>query len=331
MQTLIEKFPFQLRDAVEAVAQIHILPHDFEIRNICIFGMGGSGIGGKFVKDMLCSTSKLPIEVYNGYEIPKFIDKHTLVIASSYSGNTEETVSNVQALLSSQAKIVCITSGGALLDIAKHNSLEFVQLPSGSRSPRAFLGYSIVCQLGVLKELKLIDSSVLEQVKVAIDLLIFEQEDIKVKSHQIAQSMAHKLPLMYTSERMESVSIRWRQQINENAKMLCHQLVFPEMNHNEIEGWNSAQDKTLVVLLRNKDDHKRNQLRFEIVKDQLKHKTSSIIEIYSKGQSLVEKMMYLTHFGDWVSYYLAVVQHIDPISIGMIDHLKNELSKNENL
>ena len=103
------------------------------------------------------------------------------------------------------------------------------------------------------------------------------------------------------------------------------------MNHNEIEGWNSAQDKTLVVLLRNKDDHKRNQLRFEIVKDQLKHKTSSIIEIYSKGQSLVEKMMYLTHFGDWVSYYLAVVQHIDPISIGMIDHLKNELSKNENL
>ena len=123
-------------------------------------------------------------------------------------------------------------------------------MPKWIKVTKGFSGLLYRLSTRRTEELKLIDSSVLEQVKVAIDLLIFEQEDIKVKSHQIAQSMAHKLPLMYTSERMESVSIRWRQQINENAKMLCHQLVFPEMNHNEIEGWNSAQDKTLVVLLK---------------------------------------------------------------------------------
>ncbi|MEZ4909708.1 MAG: bifunctional phosphoglucose/phosphomannose isomerase [Saprospiraceae bacterium] len=329
MYSLIENFPTQLRQALSQVSNVSILPPEYEIRNICIFGMGGSAIGAKFVKDILKPYCPLPIEIVSGYEVPEYINVHTLVLASSYSGNTEEILSCIRSILSKNAKVVCITSGGSLLKLAEENGLEYVKLPGGSKSPRAFLGVSMVCQLAVLVDLQLAPSSCFEQIRVGADLLSFEQDDIKQKANSIAQALQGKTPMIYTSERMESVAIRWRQQMNENGKILCGHHVIPEMNHNEIVGWEFLQNNTIIILIRNRDDFRRNAQRFDIIKSQLQKKTSSLIEIFSKGQSTIEKMLYLAHLGDWVSYFLAIQNDVDPVEIKMIDYLKDELSKNE--
>lgn len=329
MYSLIENFPAQLRQAISQAKNINILIPETEIRNICIFGMGGSAIGGKFVKDMVKPYCPLPIEIISGYEVPEYIDHHTLVIASSYSGNTEETIRCVKSVLEKNAKIVCITSGGTLLKLAEEKGLEYIQLPGGSKSPRAFLGVSMVCVLAVLVDLDLVPYSCIEQMKTGADLLSFEQDDIKQKAENIAANLLGKTPMIYSSERMESVAIRWRQQINENSKMLCGHHIIPEMNHNEIVGWEFLHNNTIIILLRNRDDFKRNAQRMDIIKTLLQKKTSSIIEIYSKGQSTVEKMLYLAHLGDWVSYFLAIQNQVDPTEIKMIDYLKEELSKSE--
>ena len=135
------------------------------------------------------------------------------------------------------------------------------------------------------------------------------------------------MPVMYTTDRAESIGVRWRQQINENSKMLCWHHVLPEMNHNELVGWKSKHEDLAVIFLRNRDDLKRNQVRMDITKQIVGQYASTVIEIYSKGQSLTEKLMYMVHLGDWVSWHLAQLNNVDASEIMVIDQLKKELDK----
>lgn len=327
MNKMIARFPDQLAEALDIAENIVLKKKGAAPRSIFITGMGGSAIGGNFVQEFARPLCKLPILVGKGYQAPAWAGKYTLAICSSYSGNTEETLSTFEQLLKSGAQVVCIASGGKLIERAKEEGLDYVLLPSGWSSPRACLGYSLVAQLGVLRAAKLLPAKIFNQLRAARQLLIRDDAAVQKTAHKIAGFLVDKTPVIYASDVLEPVAIRWRQQINENSKMLAWHHVLPEMNHNELVGWRNNRPDLAVIWLRNRDDFERTAVRTDICKEIVEHFTGSSIELWSKGKSPIEKALYLVYLGDWVSYYLAELRNVDPVEIKVIDYLKEELSK----
>jgi glucose/mannose-6-phosphate isomerase len=327
MDQLIQRFPAQVIEALEIGENATLNPHSSQINKIYVAGLGGSGIGANFVQEFTKDEIKVPYLIGKGYDNPAYIDQHTLYIASSYSGNTEETLTALAKVQSSGAKIVVITSGGKLLALAKENGYDYVQVPGNWPSPRACLGFSMVSQLYVLYKLGFISKTAIDQVKVSVDLIKYDQDEIKDKAKKIAEILHGKIPIIYVSDRMESVALRLRQQINENSKFLAWHHVIPEMNHNELVGWKDINENVAVVFFRNKDDYNRNAIRMDINKEIISKLSSTTVEIFSKGNSLVEKSVYLVHLGDWISWYLAELRGVDALEVNVIDYLKGELAK----
>ncbi len=327
MFEMIKSFPAQLEEALIVASQSKINQSSQSFNKIFISGMGGSGIGAEFVSSFIKTQCSLPVLVSKSYSIPAFVDKHTLVLVSSYSGNTEETISCLQQVLQTDAKIICITSGGEILKLAKQHQLDYICLPENWSSPRACLGYSIVAQLYALQVLNLIPATVLKELNDSIQFLKSESPEIQEKAKQLAQFLQKKLIVIYCADSIEPVAVRCRQQINENSKMLCWHHVLPEMNHNELVGWRWNQDALAVLILRNANDHIRIQARFELTKEIVSHYSSAVIELYSKGNNLIERSFYLVHVLDYLSVFLADHNKVDAIEVRVIDFLKNELSK----
>lgn len=327
MDKLIARFPDQLAEAMAIGEESTITPHDLEINKVYVAGLGGSGIGANFVSEFIKGECPLPYNVGKGYSIPKYVDKNTLAICSSYSGNTEETLYSFDEILKTGAKIIIVSSGGKLIQEARDRGLDYIKIPDNWPSPRACLGYSVVQQLYILNKLGFISDNFKSELKAAIDLIKYDIDDIQEAAQKVADRIHDKVPVIYTTDRMESVAVRFRQQINENAKMLCWHHVIPEMNHNELVGWTEKHDNLAVVYLRNHDDFKRNQKRIEINQDIIQKYCDTIIDIFSKGNSLIEKAIYLVHLGDWISWYLSVHKGADAIEVNVIDYLKSELAK----
>lgn len=327
MNKMIARFSEQLDEALKIAEKVSLKKHSAPFRSVFISGLGGSGIGGNFVQEFVRPYCKLPVVVSKGYQAPAWVNKHTLAICSSYSGNTEETLSTLDQLLGTGAKIVCVSSGGKLIELAKSHGLDYVRLPTGWSSPRACLGYSVVTQLGVLRAAGLIPLKLFTQVKNAQKLLNRDDADIQKKAKKIAGFLVDKTPVLYIADNMEAVAVRWRQQINENAKMLAWHHVVPEMNHNELVGWRNNRPDVAVIWLRNRDDFHRTSVRMDINKEIVEHFTATSIEVWSKGKSPIEKAFYLVYLGDWMSYFLAEIRDVDPVEIKVIDYLKGELAK----
>lgn len=327
MDQLIQRFPAQLTEALEIGENAVINPPAEPINKVFVAGMGGSGIGADFVAEFIVNECKVPYLVGKGYDIPSYIDQNTLYIASSYSGNTEETLNSLAQAEQVGCKIVIIASGGKLVQIAKEKNYDCIIVPGDWPSPRACLGFSLVQQLYILYKLNFISKTVINEIKSSIDLIKYDQDEIKNKAETVAKLIHGKIPVIYTTDRMESVAVRLRQQINENSKALCWHHVFPEMNHNELVGWTEKNDDIAVLFLRNKDDFKRNAIRMDICKDIFTKYTNTIIEIFSKGQTLVERSIYLVHLGDWITWYLSQLRGADAIEVNVINYLKNELAK----
>jgi len=326
MKTLIEQFPSQMEEAMAIGIASNITPAKSKIRNIVVTGLGGSGIGGNLVSELVAQQLKVPMLVNKDYHLPAFINKYTLVIVSSYSGNTEETLSAMQIAFSKDAKVVCVSSGGETISFAKKNNLDYIIVPSGN-PPRSCLGYSAIQQLFILNKLKLIKKTFQKELKASIKLLTRKQKAMKVEAEKVAKKLQNRIPIIYTVADFESVAVRFRQQINENSKMLCWHHVVPEMNHNELVGWRKESNDWAVVYLRNETDFERNQKRIEINKEVIKNYTQNIIEIWSKGKSKTERVFYLIHLTDWVSLFLSEMNEVDIMDIKVIDHLKNTLAK----
>ena len=327
MDQLISRFPEQLLEALEIGEKAQINAPTVELNKVYVAGLGGSGIGADLVKTFIRAESPIPYTVGKGYSIPQYVDNHTLAICSSYSGNTEETLNSFRQMQKTGAKIVVVSAGGKLIEEAKQNGYDYIQVPGNWPSPRACLGYSIIQQLFIMHKLGFIDGSFKHEVKAAVDLIKFDKDAIHDSAKQVAERIHTKKPVIYATDRMEAVAVRLRQQINENAKMLCWHHVIPEMNHNELVGWTEKQEDLAVIYLRNRDDYKRNQVRMDINQDIISKYTDTIIEIYSKGTSLIEKAIYLVHLGDWISWYLSVHKGADAVEIKVIDYLKSELAK----
>lgn len=327
MDQLVARFTEQLKEALEIGRAANITKPETPFKNVFVSGLGGSGIGGNFAYEFVRDELKIPFVVSKSYDIPAFVGHGTLAIASSYSGNTEETLSAMEQMLASGATIIVVSSGGKLIEIAKAKGLDYIKVPDNWPSPRACLGYSIVQQLFILHKTGLVSDHAIKGIEASIPMLDAEMEDIQSKAKMIAQMLIGKIPVIYTTDRMESVAVRFRQQIDENAKMLCWHHVVPEMNHNELVGWRIKNDDLAVIFFRNKDDHSRNQVRIDINKEIISHYTSTMIEVFSKGNSLVERSMYFVNLGDWISVYLAELRGVDSIEVKVIDFLKGELGK----
>ena len=322
----INDFSNHLREAIEIANNTTLSPYTKEIRNILICGLGGSGIGGTIVSDIISSKINIPIAATKDYSIPNFVNEHTLVIANSYSGNTEETLYALEKCQARGAEIAVITSGGKLKTIAEENKYNNIIIP-GNQPPRAMFGYAFTELFFMLNHYGIINDSFKSDFDKAITLMDTEKMDIQKQAMNLAKKMYKQTPVIYVAKGFEGVAVRFRQQLNENSKMLGWHNVVPEMNHNELLGWRTNVDDLAVVYFRNKCDYDRNQIRMDINKKVISKFTSNITEIWSKGDSLIENSLYHISVGDWTSWYLSDMNNVDAIEIDVIDFLKGELAK----
>jgi glucose/mannose-6-phosphate isomerase len=326
MNDYINDFTNHLTDAISIANNTPLTPCNKEIRNVLICGLGGSGIGGTIVADIVSPKVNIPIAATKDYSIPDFVNEHTLVIANSYSGNTEETLFALEKCQAKGAEIAVITSGGKLKTIAEENNYTKIIIP-GNQPPRAMFGYAFTELFFMLNHYNLIDDSFKSDFEKAIALLDTEKSDIQKQAMDLAKKIYKQTPVIYVANGFEGVAVRFRQQINENSKMLCWHHVVPEMNHNELLGWRTNVDDLAVVYFRNKCDYERNQIRMDINKKVISKYTDNISEIWSKGDSVIENSLYHINLGDWVSWYLSEMNNVDAIEIDVINFLKGELGK----
>jgi glucose/mannose-6-phosphate isomerase len=326
MKELILNFPTQLQEALIIGQNYRFIAPAKDFSNVVLTGLGGSGIGGSIVQNYVFDKLSVPFVVNKDYFLPAFVNSRSLVIVSSYSGNTEETISAMQQAVKARATIVCITSGGKIAELAKKKKLDCILLPAGM-PPRSCIGYSMVQVLFTLWHSGLIHDDLPKEIRATIKLLKADERDIKSKARAIAKKLYGKLPVIYSSSAFEGVAVRVRQQLNENSKVLAMQNVIPEMNHNELVGWKDKDASKAVIFLKDEGDYERVKTRFQINKQVIRKCTPNIIEINAKGKSYWEKVFYFIHLTDWVSVILADLRKQDATEVNVIDFLKKELSK----
>ncbi len=327
----IENFTKQLSDALKIGQSLDLDRPGSDIRNVVIAGMGGSGIGANLVESLTFGRIPIPITVCKSYNIPQFVSPHTLFIACSYSGNTEETVAALHKALLKRAHVIAIASGGKLLDICKEYNLFYIQLPAaGADSPRAMLPYNLIALLYVLYHTNLIGAAFIKETENAIEFLNRGEKGIQSEAELIAKKLKGKLPVIYCDNRLYAMALRFQQQLNENAKQMAHVNTLPEMNHNELEGWRFPEPLMPMlqpIYMYSDHDHERVEKRMEICRDMLEKKSNPIIDIIGEGASLLEQYFYLIHLTDWISCYLAKENGVEPDPTESIVYVKSELNK----
>jgi glucose/mannose-6-phosphate isomerase len=326
----------QIEEAPQLLQNASVKIDATKIHNILYLGMGGSAISGDLLSDVLYDTLTVPLSVVRGYDTPAYCNKNTLIIAASYSGNTEETLSALNNASENGAQIVCITTGGELLQRAQKNNWSAIKIPGGI-PPRQALGYIFFPLYHFLGKYGLVTNykaDLTNLVAFAKDLAKrnnYPEVTENVLSLKLAKTIQNKIPIFYsTTPYLRSVSKRWKNQIQENSKSMAFANILPEMNHNEIVGWEQNIDilsKFVVIFLENENTHPRILKRIELSKEIIKKSGAHVIDLYASGNSPCERVFSLLLLGDWVSYYLAMNYKKDPIHIKSIDYLKEELTK----
>jgi len=337
MYDKIYRFPEQIDEAITIGRKIEPDPDFFSgIKGIVLAGMGGSAIGGDLARSYLRHQLKIPFEICRNYRLPASVDKDYLVIASSYSGWTEETLAALDDALARGARIACLTTGGRLGKIADQKGFLKVILPTGYQ-PRAALGFSFIPLLFFLEKTGLIKNVTSEIAALAPGLKKYrEQYDLAVgtdnnPAKSLALRLQGKIPVIYTGpELTDIVGLRWKGQICENAKMLAFNNQFSEFNHNELVGWNEynvSPDRLAVVILRDSDDAAPIKKRIPIVREMIEKRGIEVIDIYSQGDFPLGRIFSLIQLGDFTSFYLAILNNVDPTPIEAIDYLKEKLAE----
>lgn len=339
MFSKIANFSEQIKEAVKIGESVKISFSIKKINKIVLTGLGGSAIAGDLLKSYLSEEIKVPIIVNRDYFLPKFVDENTLLVVSSYSGNTEETISAYNDGVKKKAKIFCITSNGEIEKIALKRKHPVIKIPSGY-PPRTALGYSFFPILVVLSKLGFIKSKK-KEISETINLIEEKSRIYSNPEHEenlaykIAVRIAGSIPFIYSSGKFDAVAVRWACQIEENAKMLAHFNIFPELNHNEIVGWSGEvegsvkelMNKISVVILRDECEYERIKYRIEITDDLIRPYAGEVLNIYSEGKSTLARLFSQIYLGDWVGFYLAILNKVDPTPVKPIEYLKSELAK----
>lgn len=337
----LHKLPQQCRGAWEKAGEF-VLPPDFkDINKIVICGMGGSAIGGDLLRSLVANLSRPIVFVDRDYDLPAFVDSKTLVIASSYSGNTEETLSAFTQALKTKCKKLALTTGGKLRDLAQERQVPVFTIDYLSQ-PRAALGYSFIPLVALLGKLGLLeDKSAAPGLSASVEGMARMLEALSDKvaegvstplnpAKQLARRLLGKLIVIYGAGILSPVARRWKGQFNENSKAWAFYETFSELNHNAVVGYEFPQEmagKTYVIMLRSPSLHPRILARYQITSEILERSGVGHEIINSQGEDNLTQMMSLVFLGDWVSYYLAMLYQTDPTPVKMIDYLKGRLSE----
>ncbi len=331
----VSAFPQQIRDALRIASEAEFPRELSGARCIVAAGLGGSAIGGDVVRELASGELEVPMVVARDYDLPAFVDEDALVFLSSYSGNTEETLSAYRVAGERNARRVCITSGGRLADLAGRDGVPLVAIPPGL-PPRTALGYLFVPIMVALAELGYVSDRALafdEAVQVLRDLasVLGPESPVPLNpAKRLALAMRGKIPIIYGATGITAAAaLRWKTQINENSKTHAFWNVFPELNHNETVGWGANEEVSRalhVVILRDRGDHPRVQRRMEIT-PALMEKASGVDEISSVGKSREARLLSLVCAGDFTSLYLAFLYGVDPKPVAVVEYLKGELAR----
>jgi glucose/mannose-6-phosphate isomerase len=330
MLKLIESFPEQCEDAARIGYSFRI-PDSYRRKydNITVTGLGGSAIGADIIRSYIADEARSPVFVNRNYGLPAFVGRNSLVVASSYSGDTEETLSAYAYAKAKHAAIIAVTSGGKLEAAAVKDGYPVITIP-GRLPPRAALGYSSIPLLILLAKIGLIGGKKSE-LGGAIDNL---RRMCRVNTgKKTALELFGRFPVVYSAQdHLDAVATRWRGQLAENSKTLASSHAFPEASHNEIVGWENPGkllEKFAVVMLRDRGDNRRVAKRMDIVKAILKSQKTRVLEINSEGNGLLARIFSLVYAGDFVSFYLAILNGCDPTPVERITYLKKKMAGNK--
>lgn len=336
MFSILCDFPLQVCNAVDIAGKVKTNKVNVKnIKNLIINGLGGSAIGGDLLRSYVANEISVPVYVNRNYTLPRFADKDSLAIISSYSGNTEETTSAFKDALSRKCRIICVSSGGTVEKLAKKHKILLVKIPGGLQ-PRCAIGYSFFSLLVLFTKLNLIEdkSADINETLLMLEQSLDDLANLTFDSNpalQIAALLKDKLPVIYSSvDVLDIVNLRWRGQISENAKILAYGNLFPEMNHNELVGWELNKDilkKINVIFLEDVSDNPRIKMRMKITEKVFKKHAANILHLSSDCKSKLARIFDLIFLGDWVSYYLAILNGVNPTPVNAITYLKKELDK----
>lgn len=303
------------------------------VKNITILGMGGSALAPLVLKDWLNNEIPVPLEIVRSYDLPGSVNKNTLTVISSYSGNTEETLSALYQAKDRGAKIVIIAAGGELIDYAKENHTPHIILPSGIQ-PRMALIYSLRANTRILAHYNIISYQYFDEIAQTAEWLK-EQTSSWTKETALKNNLAKQIALhavgktgvFYGGDKTGSLAYKWKISWNENAKNTAFHNVYPEFNHNEFMGWTSHPvEKPFAIFdVVSSFEHSQILKRFK-VSDQLlsgRRPKSQTIEL--QGDSLLKQLLWGAILADYSSIYLAILNNIEPTQVKLIEKLKQEL------
>jgi glucose/mannose-6-phosphate isomerase len=303
--------------------------------SVVVAGMGGSAIAGDLLKAYGDTLIRVPLVVARDYHLPRFVGAPTLVIVSSYSGNTEETLAAFEDASGRGARRLCLCSGGMLEEVARESGVEVIKLPS-DYPPRCTVGFSFFALMTVLNRLGLASyrrDHVAECVETLHELVpVYDPATPAPENQakQLAEAMLKRFPVIYAARLpLGPVAFRWQTQLNENSKTFCHHGILPEMDHNEIVGWENPRgvlDKAFILFLRHRSEGEKLARRAEITAALLREAGYEVGGAWGKGDGALAGMFSLLYLGDWVSYYLALLNGVDPTLVARIDRLKDALS-----
>ena len=329
----VKDLPKQVRDAWAITRKASLPPHYGDVRNIVVAGMGGSAIGGDLAAALLLGDLKIPMAVHRDYGLPAYVGRDTLVIASSYSGNTEETLAGLDDAKKRGAKVLCITTGGKVAAFAQANSFTLITFDYKA-VPRATLGYSLGLVLGVLGRLGFVRDLTADVEAALADVSKLEErvhEGARTnEAKKLAIALHGRVPFVFGAGAMGVMARRLKGQFNENSKNWAAFDVMPELNHNAVVGFTeppAAKAALAVVLLRSEHDNPRHQLRFDVTKELLDRAGIAHHTLRFPGASPLSEVIQMIYFTDYVSFYLALLNGADPSPHTSIDYLKDRLAK----
>lgn len=331
----LKKSSEQWFDAIEMIKEKTFTFNNKDIDNVIITGMGGAAIAGDMIRSLCSDSAPFPIIMNRSYSLPSFVNDRSLVIILSYSGDTEETVSATKLAMKHQAHCIGITSGGFIGNLEGSNRFDIIKITS-ELSSRSAMAYFLIGIWRVFQALDIFDQGDDELIETGN----FMQEQIAFFSNleenepaEIASEILDSLPVIYSSDGiLEPVNMRWRNQIQEYAKTLAYGGVLPEMNHNEIVGWERTahlMGKVSCIQLIDENDHHRIQKRMEITGELIKPHSVAFNIIKTIGSTPLQRMIYLVLYGDFMAFFLAILSETDPAPITKIDLLKQRLKEME--
>jgi glucose/mannose-6-phosphate isomerase len=321
--------PEQVADAIDEGRRLDGLPDHDDVEQVVVIGMGGSGLAGDILVAVAGPFLPVPVTVVKSYELPDFVGRQSLVFAISFSGDTEETVEAAGEAFGAGASLVAVTGGGELRRLAEEWGAPVVRVPMTIPQPRCAVGAMAVPPLIVLEEIGLFPGATrwvdlaVEQLSRRRDRLVAPGSD----AESIAGRIGRTLPLVHGAQAVgAAAAMRWKTQVNENAKSPAFFSVYPELGHNEIAGWGQNGDVTRQVMtlvnLRHDAEHPQVARRFTFVTEVLREVMADVIEVRAQGEGDLAQLLDLVLIGDFVSLHMAAAEGVDPGPIPVLDDLK---------